>query len=167
MPVYVFKEFKASILPAEVKGYSLFILYSYSKYGQSYSRKGNHSLSSWKRWLWTPIIHQDCAWFLLSSDNYISICYQSQTFYFLEQAQQTMYRSNRSFSIYNHAHCYHFCDTVFQSHHLDKIRCDLYYRGWMLLRLLYFLLCGSIWKCPLLFHCPFPIHLHKSSKQII
>ena len=46
-------------------------------------------------------------------------------------------------------------------------RCDLYYRGWMLLRLLYFLLCGSIWKCPLLFHCPFPIRLHKSSKQII
>ena len=40
----------------------------------------------------------------------------------------------------------YFSNNVFQPHHLDKIRCDLYYRGWMLLRLLYFLLCGSIWQ---------------------
>ena len=148
---------------------TFFILlsYTYSKNGQSYSRKGNHSLSLWKRRLWTPTIHQDCAWFLFSSDNCISTCYQSQTFYFLEKTQQTLHRSNSSFSIYNHAHSYYFSNTIFQPHHLDKIRCDLYYRGWMLLRLLHFLLCGSIWKCPLLFCCPFSILLHKSSRKII
>ena len=37
----------------------------------------------------------------------------------------------------------------------------------MLHRILHFLFPGSIWKCPLFFHCPVSLYLYYSSKQII